>query len=191
MARRRNQLLFAIAACSGILTIAVAFATQQWAADAAVLESHLILLWSGVGASLLTAALFLTIREAGNGERCAPDAPPVPEASKMDLAGDGVGRLHSFLGGAVAEIRQVAWFRRFLVARCLFLSVGLATPFYAIHAAGLHRDEQGTLGLFVLATGLGLIVGAVIWRPLAASVLAGSDGRGLPHGAGRRYRCHC
>ena len=32
------------------------------------------------------------------------------------------------------------WFRRFIVARTLFLSIELAMPFYAIHAATLHKD---------------------------------------------------
>jgi hypothetical protein len=59
--------------------------------------------------------------------------------------------------------KATAWFRRFLVARTLFLSIELAMPFYSIHAATYHGNNSSGLNTFVIASSLGLVLGGVIW----------------------------
>jgi hypothetical protein len=55
------------------------------------------------------------------------------------------------------------WLRRLLVANALLLSVTLAMPFYAIHAATLHDPTAQNLTVFVVATGIGLISSGALW----------------------------
>ena len=51
------------------------------------------------------------------------------------------------------------WFRSYVIARCLLVSVELAMPFYAIHAAALHSHKQVSLSIFVVATGIAVVIG--------------------------------
>jgi hypothetical protein len=62
--------------------------------------------------------------------------------------------------------RTTPWFSRFFVTRALFLSVGLATPFYAINAASEYQNVNHSLSLFVLAAGVANIISRPIWGPL-------------------------
>lgn len=59
--------------------------------------------------------------------------------------------------------RTTPWFRRFFITRVLFLSVGLATPFYAIHAAYIYHPGEHSLSLFVLAAGAANMISGPIW----------------------------
>ncbi|MGH6915959.1 MAG: MFS transporter, partial [Geminicoccales bacterium] len=58
------------------------------------------------------------------------------------------------------------WFARFLVLRALLLSIELAIPFYAIHAASLHAPSAQNLSAFVVAISLGLVLSGPIWGRL-------------------------
>jgi MFS family permease len=55
------------------------------------------------------------------------------------------------------------WLRHLLVGNALLLSVTLAMPFYAIHAATLHDPTAQSLNAFVVATGIGLIASGALW----------------------------
>ncbi len=60
-------------------------------------------------------------------------------------------------------LRQYHWFRRFLLGRLLLVSVELAIPFYAIHAATLHDPSALNLSVFVCALSLGLVLAGPLW----------------------------
>lgn len=62
-----------------------------------------------------------------------------------------------------AFVKEVPWFRRFILVRALFLSVGLATPFYSIHAAIEFSKTAHSLSLIVIATGVTSIFSAPVW----------------------------
>lgn len=64
--------------------------------------------------------------------------------------------------------RATPWFRRFFFTRALFLSVGLATPFYSIHAASAHQAGTQSLGYFVMAAGVTNVVSGPIWSRMLA-----------------------
>ncbi len=62
-------------------------------------------------------------------------------------------------------VRAYPWLRRLLISNALLLSVTLAIPFYAIHAATLHDPTAQNLTVFVTATGIGLILSGPLWAP--------------------------
>ena len=152
--QHRTALLFSQSALSGVLAIAIAWLLSLAYEDGESFESHVALLWAGVACYLLAAIYCFALRET--------TAPLAAEASK------------SFLGEITKGLVRalgVSWFRRLLAARFLFLSVELATPFYAIHAASLHKEGAGTLSLFVIAASAGLIVGGPLWQRMAGRSL--------------------
>jgi MFS family permease len=57
------------------------------------------------------------------------------------------------------------WFRRYTIVRVLYLSVGLATPFYSIHAATLYKGASHSLTVFVLSVGVANMCSGLLWRP--------------------------
>jgi MFS family permease len=66
----------------------------------------------------------------------------------------------------IALYRTERWFRRYTTTRMLFLSVGLATPFYSIHAASLYQSSTHTVSLFVFATGVANMLSGLVWGRL-------------------------
>ena len=68
------------------------------------------------------------------------------------------------------------WLRHLLIGNTLLLSVTLATPFYAIHAATLHDPTAQDLTVFVVATGIGLITSGALWAswPNRARMIGGA-----------------
>jgi MFS family permease len=59
--------------------------------------------------------------------------------------------------------RSTPWFRRFFFTRALFLSVGLAIPFYSIHASFDKNAGTQSLSFFILATAVMNIFSGPIW----------------------------
>ena len=152
--RVRSKLLFAQTGLSGLLVIGIAWAIHRLYATQEPSEGHLILLWVGIGVGMLAGILSMMVKEA-------------PLANTEKIISDRATTKLSFGRELLSGIRtavQVSWFRRFILTRALFLSVELATPFYAIHAAEPHAKKSGALCSFVIATGLGLLVGGVLWN---------------------------
>jgi hypothetical protein len=86
----------------------------------------------------------------------------------------------------VSLIAQHPWFGRHLVWRVLLLSVELAIPFYAIHAASLHDPSARDLSAFVIAIALGLVLSGPIWGRVIDrhNALVGTAGAWLAAAAG-------
>ena len=64
--------------------------------------------------------------------------------------------------------RKTPWFLTFFRTRALFLSVGLAMPFYSIHAASKHIGEPKNISLFVISTGLATMLSTLVWGKMLA-----------------------
>jgi hypothetical protein len=64
--------------------------------------------------------------------------------------------------------RNTSWFLKFFRTSALFLSVGLAMPFYAIHAASKHIEAPQNISLFVIATGLAAMASTPVWGKMLA-----------------------
>jgi hypothetical protein len=156
--RMRGKVDAQSATLGGLLTLGTTFAIWMFLPGAA--DNHLILLWLAVGAWIGFAWAHNAIQEQAS----------EPVATH----------------GTLAQLRQglslptrYPWFGRFLVWRVLLLSVELAIPFYAIHAASLHDPSARNLSAFVAAIALGLVLSGPIWgriidRQNAAVGAAGS-----------------
>ncbi len=149
---RRGPLLFTQTALGGALAVTAAWGTMHVSENAKPLDSHMTLIWISAVVLVVAFVCSILVREA---------------PARTDAGGRA--------SGFVADIRrgftltgQTPWFRRYLVAQVLFLSVTLATTFYSIHAASLHGGKTGSLSVFVIFSSLGLVVGGPLWSWLVS-----------------------
>ncbi len=147
-----KRLLFMQSSIAGVIAIVIAFASLAILAPGTSAIAHQELIWLGIGLMTLSAMAITVVRE--------------PAKSKTTAAGDAPQARNSHL----QELRNgfriafaLRWFRRFLLARTLFLSIELAMPFYSIHAATYHGNNSSGLNTFVIASSLGLVLGGFIW----------------------------
>jgi hypothetical protein len=156
-ARSRTNLLFAIGAASGAGVIVTTLASQLltgFAPREATPQDHAQLVWIGAGMLLLSSLGALAVRET-------PRALPSAEAT----GAGGRGYMAS-LFESIRIVSRLAWFRRFVVARMLLLSVELPMPFFAVHAATFHAQTTPSLTYFVISLSLGMIGGGLVWPQL-------------------------
>jgi len=145
-----------LSACAAML---IAYSAYQLFRDSDPLDSHMALAWLALLVAVPAALLLLPVAEPARGPvQSGPARKP------------GNHRIHT----AVREFRlcwRDGWFRQYLTARVLLLSVTQALPFYAIHAASLHKDQSGSYATFVIAMSVGaLLSGPVIYRLTRMSV---------------------
>ena len=157
--QRRTSLLFTQVALAGLFTVLIAFGSQRFIEHADSLSEHLELLWAGIAVTVLAGIFAGFIRET---------PPPAGSAGdrRTNATGAGHGLIKDFAGQIAAAVK-IPWFRRFLVARTLFLSIEMAMPFYALHAATHHAGNHRSLSTFVIASSLGLVVGGLLWQRVA------------------------
>jgi len=145
--KRIGRLLALQASVGGILTLvsmAVLYFVQP---DSASKLQHLLLIFLSAGFWVIAGFSFWLIRE--------PASEIQPRQSVWAETRRG---WELFL--------TTPWFRRFFLTRALFLSVGLATPFYSIHAAMEIHASPSSLSLFVFATGVTSMLSGPIWARL-------------------------
>ncbi|MEM7445913.1 MAG: hypothetical protein AAF414_21505 [Pseudomonadota bacterium] len=155
----RNRLLFITGAISGAVSALAAVASQFVEGFDRELEpssDHLHLIWAGAAMMLVASVSAASIREP---------AKPLP---KLEPAAKSKG-YGTALKDSLGVVLKLSWLRRFMVARILFLSVELTMPFLAVHAAGLYAETSISLSLFVVASGIGLLVGGLLWPRVAQS----------------------
>jgi len=155
--RNRIGLLLAKqASIGGVLTLLVVVTMMYVYPDDGTKAQHLVLIVIAALVTLLAGAVFVMLHE------------PVSVVQKRRSAWKET--LHGW-----KLYRATPWFRQFFRTRALFLSVGLAMPFYSIHAATEYESGSKSLSLFVLATGVTTIFSGVVWSKL----LSKSPGRVL------------
>jgi len=154
---RRNALLYAQSGLAGLLTVPIALLLHAGIHFEKAIDKHLMLLWAGAGITLFSGILLLLIREPDGSK---PRAVPAPIEPEKALAAPFLETIRT----EYLETLKTAWFRHFVLARLLLLSIELAPPFYAIHAATMHKHTGGSLNIFVMATGIAYVVGAPLWR---------------------------
>ena len=162
-ASERDRIVYSHLVAAGLLAIAVALACHHLWRAGAPMERQLALLWSGAIVFVISAALLAVVREqAGPGPAPRADHgdPEWPRPRALLLA-----RLKT---GALKALEE-RWVQQLLVARVLFLSVELALPFYAVHAAVYHRHEGASLTVFLIVTSVAMIVGGLMWRTMLPS----------------------
>ncbi len=149
---RSNRMLFMQSSIAGIIAIAVTLASLAILAPGTSAIAHQELIWLGIALMTLSAIAILAVRE-----------PAKPHAAESGDAPQGRPSHIQDLRRGFRIAFALAWFRRFLVARTLFLSIELAMPFYSIHAATYHGNNSSGLNTFVIASSLGLVLGGLIW----------------------------
>jgi hypothetical protein len=145
---RRGRLLSARAAIGGALVLIAAAALKFGVEDGAQLALPLVL---GAAALWLGATLAFALIDEQPG------------------ATDGGRSMGASLKEGTRLIRQNHPFRQFINARALLLSVELAMPIYALHAASLYGSGAGVLAVMVFAVGLANIVSSPLWGKLSDS----------------------
>jgi hypothetical protein len=182
--QRRSHLLFAQTGIAGILTILIAFGTRRLVDHTDALDEHLEMLWVGILVMLLACVVTAMVREtpltAGRGSSDRRTSKLIDDPSTPRLKAD------DSMTGQFRFVMREGWYRRYLVQRALLLSVELATPFYALHAASQHVHKHGSLSIFVIASSMALVVSGIFWRRVSeksvrlvfrlAAIIAGMAG---------------
>lgn len=167
----RANLLFYTSAAVGVVTIVATIASQAIAGLSVAEEAwqdHVHLVWTGTAMMLLAALAVLGIDERRK-----------PTGGRSD----GEPPYFTALRAGMRRVSRLRWLRRFIVARVLLLSVEIAIPFFAVHAAAFYENMATSLTFFVLSSSVGLLVGGFLW-PWASKrsiqrVLATSAGLGF------------
>ncbi len=145
---KRGTLLSIRATVGGILSLGAGYWVYHYIGDGEDAELYAILL---IGAGLLwfvAAILFMLIKEE-------PGATDGSRTALME-AKEGWGLL-----------KRQPYFMRFIVARALLLSVMLVIPFYSIFARDITGTEVSSLGLFVIANSLAMVLSSYFWGRFA------------------------
>jgi hypothetical protein len=141
--RRRGRLLGLRAAAGGVVTIVVGGALAATLDPEAARGTFVALLLASAALWALGAWLFALIREPQG----------ATAGARTPLAEARAGLL---------LLRQVAGFRRFLLARGLLAVTEVAVPFYVLAAREAGVDASG-LGAFLVASGVAAVVSNPLW----------------------------
>lgn len=159
---RRKSLFYRNTALAGCATIALVWGIHTMLHFRSALDSHLILVWwVGAGVTFFAGIAITFVQETHTAQNRdqSTGGTHVPEHAKHYIRS---------LRDGLSEAVRVSWFRKFLSARALLLSIELAMPFYAIHAASHYRQHGGSLSIFVIFTSTALIAGGILWQRLSA-----------------------
>jgi hypothetical protein len=149
----RGKLLFVAAAVSGIAVGIVAMISQSvegFDPDVPPVVDHLHLIWAGAGMLMLSSVWAMAIREPGRTMSRL--------RGRAKFKGYGAA-----LKDSLRITAKLPWLRRFMVARILFVSVELTMPFLAVHAAESFVRTTTSLSMFVISSGIGLVLGGFVW----------------------------
>lgn len=149
---RRHHLLFTQSSLGGVIVVIVALGSQVILPPGTSLAAHQELIWLGIGLFVLSALVIMAVRE-----------PTAAQSSGDSGASRKRGPTIAALKNSFRIALALPWFGRFLIARSLYLSIELAIPFFAIHAASFHGDSITGLNAFVIAANIGLIIGGFAW----------------------------
>lgn len=154
--QKRNRMVFAQATISGALAIVVVWLTKDLLVSDQPMQRHIVVMWCGVFAMFAAGISFAGVRIFED-DRPAPK----PTAKPKPLAELATG----FKTGMAYP-----WYRKFLLARLIFISVELAMPFYTIHAATYHVGTKHSLSYFVIAASAGMVIGSLVWGWLSSRI---------------------
>jgi hypothetical protein len=167
--QRRIRITFNRAAVAGLIAIAVVAITKDILASEAPFQRHVTVLWAGIILTLVGGLFIVGVRlfqEEAEKEEMESGGEAAPTAQGSAAAWHGASTFGELRKGLEAGAR-LQWFRRYLMARILFMSITLATPFYTIHAASVHKGTPHGLTILVVAASGGIAVGSLGWRRLS------------------------
>ncbi|WP_171128297.1 MULTISPECIES: MFS transporter [unclassified Ruegeria] len=153
---KRNRMVFAQATISGILAIIVVWVTKDLLVSDQPMQRHIVVMWCGVIAMFAAGISFAGVKIFEE-QTVAPQPAKKPKPMAELKTGFKTGMAYP-------------WYRRFLTARLIFVSVELAMPFYTIHAATYHVGTKHSLSYFVIAASAGVVIGSIAWGWLSGRV---------------------
>ena len=145
---KRGTLLSVRAAAGGLLALLAGLLMTKFLGDEEATGAYLLLVGVAAVLWLLSALLFALIKEtegATGGSR---------NALKEAAAG-----LHL--------LKIEPGFRKFVMVRIFLLGLQLAVPFYALYARELTGTGASSLGFFVVASSLAMVVSSPFWGRFA------------------------
>ncbi|MBD1545898.1 MFS transporter [Roseibium aggregatum] len=147
----RRSLLFSLAGgISACAAIGLALATHWYFQGGEPLISHITLVWLSVSCGIIGIVMVLFVREqtksAGTEQR-------TEETGSRGV----LGHWEQIKSGWAFSLEHV-WFRHYIIAQILLLSITQVVPFYAIHAASLHGNVPGSLSSIIVAMSVGAIL---------------------------------
>ncbi len=148
-----------LGACAAIV---VAFAAYHLLRGQDAIHGHVALAWLAFAMAFPAALLLLLVVEPGR-QLAGAGASVEVQANKR--------RIKEIVSKFTYCWRH-DWFRRYLTAQILMLSVTQVMPFYAIHAASLHKDQHGSYAAFVIAMSFGAILSGPILYVLTSRSVA-------------------
>lgn len=141
---KRGRLLATRATVGGALTLGAGVVLYLFIQDVESRWPYVILLASAAALFAIATALFAAIREQ----------PGETEGGRTPL---------QEIKAAGGILSKDAGLRRFIAVRALLLLIPLLQPFYVLRARALTGSALGGLGLFVIAAGVGRLLGGPIW----------------------------
>ncbi len=154
---KRNRMVFAQATISGVLAIIVVWVTKDLLASDQPMQRHIVVMWCGVVAMFAAGISFAGVRLFEEEIKRPPKRVEKPKPLTELATGFRTGMAYP-------------WYRKFLLARVLFISVELAMPFYTIHAATYHIGTEHSLSYFVIGASAGIVIGSIMWGWLSGRV---------------------
>lgn len=154
---KRNRMVFAQATISGILAIIVVWVTKDLLVSEQPMQRHIVVMWCGVIAMFAAGISFAGVRIFEEEQHVDPKPTEKPKPLAELATGFKTGMTYT-------------WYRKFLVARLLFISVELAMPFYTIHAATYHVGTKHSLSYFVIGASAGVVIGSAVWGWLSGRI---------------------
>ncbi|REL33457.1 MFS transporter [Rhodohalobacter sp. SW132] len=145
---KRGTLLSIRATAGGILSLGAGYWVYHYIGDGEDVGLYAILLVAAGVLWFVAALFFFMIKEepgATGGSRTA-----------LKEATEGWGLL-----------KEQPQFLKFIIARSLLLSVMLVIPFYSIFARDITGTEVSSLGLFVIANSLAMVLSSYFWGRFA------------------------
>jgi Na+/melibiose symporter-like transporter len=142
----RPKLLFTQAALGGVLGLLVAITAARFFGTGPDVTSYLGMQW--LAGAVLVVAAFLTLFIKGD-------------------AAAGRPRRHARTAATLEigfrALRNLTWYRSYVIGQLVLLSVVLSTTFFSIHAAATHpKNDNPTLIVGFVAGGA--VLGAFVWH---------------------------
>lgn len=141
---KRGTLLSVRATVGGILALAAGYFIYHYIGEGEDAKLYVVLLAGAAVLWFVASILFFLIKEekgATGGSRTA-----------LNEAREGWSLL-----------KHQPYFLRLIIARSLLLSVMLVIPFYAIFAREITGTQVSSLGLFVIANSLAMVLSSYFW----------------------------
>lgn len=152
--------LYVTASISGLIVILVVLGSIFMLSVESPHAANTQLVLVGAAMLIVSSLAMIFLKEpakTGRGSIQPTDGPP------------GLRDYVSELRVGMKTVVGLTWFRQYLTARLLLVTVEISMPFFAIHAARLHPDTTPNLAIFIIAGSLGMIIGGIIWPKLGGT----------------------